>query len=46
MGNTECELSIVMPYLDEAETLAVCIDKARFSPKMFQSAIKSTLREC
>ncbi len=24
-----CELSIVMPCLDEAETLAICIDKAR-----------------
>ncbi len=26
---TECELSIVMPCLNEAETLAICIDKAR-----------------
>lgn len=27
--NSECELSIVMPCLNEAETLAVCIEKAR-----------------
>ncbi|MHC5072213.1 MAG: glycosyltransferase family 2 protein, partial [Planctomycetota bacterium] len=26
---TDCELSIVMPCLDEAETLATCIEKAR-----------------
>lgn len=27
--STDCELSIVMPCLNEAETLAVCINKAR-----------------
>ncbi len=43
-GSPQLELSVVMPCLNEAETLAICVDEALLALAKTASTARSSLR--